>query len=77
MLIDDWTPIREPLPADEPVAENLPDDSILVLLAFEDGEVWPGYRDDDVWRDAGGMPIVQGAVTHWLHLPAAPERRST
>lgn len=52
---------------------TVPDDETLVLLALDDGEVWPGYRDGDTWRDSGAMPLTEPRVTHWMHLPAAPQ----
>lgn len=64
MLIDDWTP----------VTERLPDDETLVLLAFSDDEVWPGFRDGDVWRHVDATPIESAQVTDWMDLPAAPKR---
>lgn len=76
MLIDDWIPVNGPLPINTPVAESLPDDTILVLLAFTDGDVWPGYRDGDIWRDASAMPITEEHVVAWMHFPPAPERRA-
>lgn len=66
MLIDDWTP----------TAAGLPDDDTLVILALIDGEVWPGYRDGDTWRDASAMPIADDQVTDWTNFPAAPARRA-
>ena len=63
-LADDWTA----------VAEQLPDDGILVLLALSDEEVWPGFRDGDVWRYVDATPIEPVQVTDWMHLPAAPKR---
>lgn len=51
---------------------ELPDDDTLVLLALNDDEVWPGYRDGDIWRYVDAMPITGEHVTHWMHLPPAP-----
>ena len=65
MLVDEWTH----------VADRLPDDGILVLLALSDEEVWPGFHDGAVWRYADAMPIESAQVTDWMHLPAAPKRR--
>jgi hypothetical protein len=54
-----------------PIAKGLPDADITVLMALDDGEVWPGYLDGDVWRYVTSDPI--GArVTHWVDLPEAP-----
>lgn len=60
-----WTPVRT----------KLPDDSLLVLLALNDDDVWPGYRDGDIWRYADAMPIKVERVTHWMHLPTPPTAR--
>jgi hypothetical protein len=54
------------------VAHQLPDDDTLVLLALNDDDVWPGYRDGDAWRYVDAMPITTERVTHWMHMPAAP-----
>lgn len=63
MVIDDWTS----------VADRLPDDDKLVLMAFGDSEVWPGFRDAGVWRDTTAMPVVPDRVTHWMDMPPAPQ----
>ena len=57
-----------------PVEAKLPDDSLLVLLALNDDDVWPGYRDGDLWRYADAMPINVERVTHWMAMPAPPTR---
>ena len=62
MLIDDWTP----------VSAGLPDDELLVLVALSDDEVWPGFKDGDVWRYVDATPIEASTVTHWTNLPPAP-----
>jgi hypothetical protein len=54
------------------VAVQLPDDDITVLLALTDGEVWPGYREGEIWRDTNGYPIETSRVAHWMHMPAPP-----
>jgi hypothetical protein len=54
------------------VAEGLPDDDILVLIALNDDDVWTGYRDGDIWRYVDAMPIASERVTHWMPLPAHP-----
>ncbi|WP_208280144.1 DUF551 domain-containing protein [Massilia oculi] len=51
----------------------LPDDDILVLIALDDGEVWPAVRDNDRWIYVSGAEVTE-TVTHWMHLPAAPAR---
>lgn len=57
------------------VAVSLPDDDALVLLALNDDDVWPGYRDGGIWRYVDAMPITSERVTHWMPLPAAPALR--
>lgn len=60
-----------------PVEASLPNAETSVLLALDCGEVWFGFLDDQVWRDAGAMPFAplsEGRVTHWAHLPASPAR---
>lgn len=52
---------------------ELPDDDTLVLLALNDDDVWPGYRDGDIWRYMDAMPITIERVTHWMPMPAAPQ----
>lgn len=51
-------------------ADQLPDDGIVVLLAFADGEVWAGFLDGDDWRCAD---LKECGVTHWAHLPPHPD----
>lgn len=53
------------------VTTELPDDDILVLIALDDGEVWPAERDGGRWIYVSGAEIRE-RVTHWMHLPAAP-----
>lgn len=55
-----------------PVEQSLPDDDTLVLLAHDDTEVWPGWRDGECWRHLDAMPITTERITHWAHLPVAP-----
>lgn len=64
MTASNWTP----------VAEGLPDDDTLVLIAVNDDDVWTGYRDGDLWRYVDGMPITVERVTHWMRMPAHPAR---
>jgi hypothetical protein len=52
-------------------ATALPDDDILVLIALDDGEVWPAVHDYGRWIYVSGAEVRQN-VTHWMHLPAAP-----
>ena len=57
-------------------SDGLPDDEITVLLAFDDGEVWTGFRDGDDWRYLSA-DLIEGGVTHWAHLPAHPEEEGS
>ncbi len=52
-----------------PCAERLPDDDMLVLVAYR-GECWLGYHDGDEWL-ADDSVHLRG-VTHWAHLPDVP-----
>lgn len=53
------------------IADRLPDADLSVMLALDDGEVWPGYLDGDTWRYVTADPI--GArVTHWMDFPEPP-----
>lgn len=56
----------------QPVTFRLPDDSLLVLIALNDDDVWTGYRDGDIWRYADAMPITSERVTHWAQMPPPP-----
>lgn len=55
-----------------PVDQCLPDEDTLVLVALDDTEVWPGWRDGDIWRYLDAVPITDAHVTHWMHMPPAP-----
>lgn len=52
-------------------AQQLPDEDTLVLIALENGEVWPAARDHGRWIYMSGGQVLE-RVTHWMHLPAAP-----
>jgi hypothetical protein len=54
------------------VGDGLPDEKLLVLVALNDDDVWPGYRDGDIWRYVDAMPITVERVTHWVHFPLHP-----
>lgn len=58
------------------VGTALPDDDTLVLLALNDDDVWPGYRDGATWRYVDAMPITGERVTHWMTMPAPPARQN-
>jgi hypothetical protein len=55
------------------VETALPDEDLNVLLALDDGEVWPGYLSETGWIYVTGDPINVGRVTHWMHMPAHPD----
>lgn len=59
-----------------PLSTQLPDADLTVLIALSDRDVWTGYLDGDVWRDVSGMPLEPGRVTHWMHMPEAPDTDS-
>ncbi len=70
--IDD---LRRQLPVADPwtaVAARLPDADLTVLLALDDGEVWPGYLDGDTWRYVTADPLGS-RVTHWMDFPEPPK----
>ncbi len=51
--------------------EQLPDDETVVLLAFDDGEVWTGFRDGDTWRFVSADPVSCDPI-YWAHFPEPP-----
>lgn len=54
------------------VAERLPDDEALVLIALNDDDVWTGYRNAGTWCYPDRTPIDAERVTHWMPLPPLP-----
>ena len=54
------------------VDDKLPDDDTLVLVALNDDDVWPAFREGGRWLYVSAMPITGERVTHWMHLPPAP-----
>jgi hypothetical protein len=54
-------------------ADELPDDELTVLVALDDGEVWPAYRDAGLWFYVTSDPIAASRVTHWMDMPEAPK----
>lgn len=59
-----------------PVAEALPDDDLVVLVAFDpdttQGEpVWLGVWSDEEWVSVDSSVFEEG-VTHWAHVPLGP-----
>lgn len=61
-----WISVRTKLPAD---ASN-------VLIAMADGTVWTGFLDGTVWRYVTSEPLDADLITHWMEMPAAPEREA-
>lgn len=54
------------------ITNKLPDADMTVLLALDDGEVWPGYLDGDTWRYVTADPLGS-RVTHWMDFPEPPK----
>lgn len=52
---------------------QLPDDDITVLVALDDGEVWPAYRSAGLWLYVTGDEIQSAEVVYWAHMPAHPD----
>lgn len=51
--------------------EKLPDsDTTVLVIEAGEVEVWPGYLDGDVWRNADGFPLP--AVLFWAPMPEGP-----
>lgn len=51
---------------------SLPDADIEVLVALDDGDVIPAFRDADCWRDLTAVPLRDGAVLMWCEYPDHP-----
>ena len=64
-----WTHVKEELPD--------PDITVLIHMPGSKGDpVWMGYYDEPIWRQVDGMALTgDNRVTHWAHLPEAPEER--
>jgi len=60
-----------------PVAKQLPDDGLLVVIALNDDDVWTGFRDGEIWRYADGMPVINERVTDWMRMPSPPVRAAS
>lgn len=53
------------------VGNTLPDsDTTVLVIQGGDVDVWPGYLDGDVWRNADGFPLED--VLFWAHMPEGP-----
>jgi len=52
-------------------SRELPDDEMTVMIAFEGGGVWTGFRDAGEWRCVDGE-LVKERVTHWGEFPDGP-----
>ena len=67
------TPFTQPCVWTDMPSGELPDDDITVLVALDDGEVWPAYRFADRWLYVTGDEIQSAEVVYWMHLPAHPD----
>jgi hypothetical protein len=52
--------------------DQLPDDEMTVLLALADGEVWPGFHEDDKWFYVSADPVGV-EVLYWTEFAAHPD----
>jgi len=59
-----------------PTDVSLPDDDMTVLVALDDGEVWPAFLDGETWRYVTDDPIEDARVLFWMHIPAHPMEQS-
>lgn len=50
---------------------TLPDDRTTVLLADITGDVFAGYRSEEVWYNSAGR-YVTPTIYAWRHLPVCP-----
>ena len=50
----------------------LPDAEITVLMALDNGDVEPGFMDENGWCYASGGAVNDAQITHWAHMPEAP-----
>lgn len=57
-------------------SETLPDDDALVLVALNDDDVWPAFRNAGAWHYVDATPILHERVTHWMRMPAPPARQA-
>ncbi|CNI86290.1 Protein of uncharacterised function (DUF551) [Yersinia intermedia] len=53
-------------------SDQMPEDDTLCLGVDEDGVIWTMYFDGEFRADTGWPPDLN--VTHWMTLPAAPEK---
>ena len=53
-----------------PVDEQMPDDGMTVLIAFELADPWLGWHEDGQWRQVDSAPV--DGVTHWAVPPEGP-----
>jgi hypothetical protein len=55
-----------------PVAEEMPDADMAVLICCPDADepVWIGWTDGELWRTTVGKRVE---VSHWRPLPEPPE----
>lgn len=61
-----------------PVSKKLPDADIIVLVAFDDGEVWPAYLGDEQQWYYITADLIDGPskITHWMDLPEPPAKEA-
>lgn len=57
-------------------SDVLPDDDVLVLVALNDDDVWPAFRNAGAWHYVDATPILHERVTHWMRMPAPPARQA-
>ena len=83
LRVTHWMPLPAPPKAGNcqanrdgwiPVVERLPVEAQRVR--FSDGSrFWSGqFVDDDFWQDEGDDAVVIRGVTHWMPLPAPPDK---
>ncbi|CNI74619.1 Protein of uncharacterised function (DUF551) [Yersinia massiliensis] len=55
-------------------SDQMPEDDTLCLGIDEDGVIWTMHFDGEFREDTGWSPDLN--VTHWMPLPAAPEKEN-
>ncbi|EIG0840465.1 DUF551 domain-containing protein [Salmonella enterica subsp. enterica serovar Newport] len=56
-----------------PVSERMPDKLIPVMVMYQDGEMWSAMWNGNRWDDGTEYPDPH-SVTHWMEMPAAPQK---
>jgi len=54
------------------VADELPDDDMVVLVALDDGEVWSAYHQGERWYYVTADPIIAATVLYWTDMLPSP-----